>query len=941
MKSPEASLDIPGQEFKEILRRHGYSSLNHLQRLSFEKILRGCNTLIVAPTGYGKTEAALFPIFYELHQRKHKEVGIKALYITPLRALNRDIFARMKDIAEELGISLDLRHGDTPRSDRRRISLKPPLVLITTPETFQFLLVGKNLRRALENVEWVIVDELHELMGSKRGLQLTIALERLQAITPHSIVRIALSATVPDTGIASRFISGNRRMEVVEVKEDKAYKIKVVLPEPGSKDSELSDSLGISEDAAARLGLTLDLVAKHRAVLIFANTRDTAEAIGNRISLASAHEIRVHHGSLSREERREVEIKFKKGGIRAVVATSSLELGIDIGHVDLVIQYMSPRQATRLVQRVGRSGHFISRISRGVIIAADTDDFMESIVLARRALNGDLEKPYLEEGALDVLSHQIAGLVLEYKRINPEEIFALTSRAYPYRNITLGEIRRLLSFMSEIGLVKIYREGRVGIGRRTYEYYFSTTMIPDTRMFSVVSLSARRKVGSLDADFVASNLEEGTVFVLGGRLWRVIKVDYENELVLVDEATLKIGMPPVWVGEDLPVPFKVAREVGALRRRLMEASEKPKIARQYNLDWGDIQRIESYLRQQADSAGVVPDDRTILVEYSGNKLVINACIGSRGNETLGMLVAYALSKLYGVSATYRSDPYRVVLVLDRPVDVKMIDDILRRKSARLYREKLPEIIRSTSIYKWKIAQVAARMGLLSQVSKGAVMRTLARILRDSPVEEEAIREIISSKVDAEAMDWLFSSIERGKARVLYRHARGGRFSPFSAEIFVKYARYGYVVEGLRTRAVTRIVKKRLENTSIRMLCLHCGRWSIVRKVKEITGKEKCPVCGSRALSLQNPWEDDPSHIIAKWKRREGLAMEELEVIRKLQRSATLYISYGRRAAMALAGHGVGPHTAARLLRISRNEEELVANILKAESLYARTRPYWN
>ena len=344
------------------------------QTLAIPAVIMGKNVLLIAPTGSGKTEAVLLPVFSKLIGQPDQK-GISAIYITPLRALNRDMLKRLTFWNERLGITVDVRHGDTEMKIRRRQAREPPQMLVTTPETLQAILPGTIMRKHLKNVKYVIVDEVHELAESKRGTQLTIALERLREITDTEFQRIGLSATIGNPEEIAKFIAGtNRKVTIVHAALAKKFRYHIENPQPTHIDFEIAGKLETSPEAAARVRRLTELVDSHNSTLIFVNSRQNAEMLGHKLGLLGRNDIAVHHGSLSKEERVNIEDDFKSGKIRAIICTSTLELGIDIGNVDLTIQYMSPRQVSSLIQRVGRSGHSLERLSEGVIVTVYPDD---------------------------------------------------------------------------------------------------------------------------------------------------------------------------------------------------------------------------------------------------------------------------------------------------------------------------------------------------------------------------------------------------------------------------------------------------------------------------------------------------------------------------------------------------------------------------------------
>ena len=317
-------------------------------------IAKGKDVLIVAPTGSGKTEAALLPLLSRLVSEGRGE-GISMLYVTPMRALNRDMLKRLQSWCGRLGLTVDIRHGDTPQAQRARQAAHPPDVMVTTPETLQAILPGRRMRDNLSRLKAVVVDELHNLVESKRGVQLSVGLQRLRKVAPRYQL-IALSATVGTPEVAAKFLFGGGEREVVVAPAAKEFAYAIEYPVPDPQSQTTAKETYSAPDLAARLSRIDSLIESHTSTLIFVNSRTLAEMLGEKLARLRK-DVGVHHGSLPREERERVEQAFKSGELKALVCTSTLELGIDVGSVDLVVQYMSPRQVTSLVQRVGRSGH--------------------------------------------------------------------------------------------------------------------------------------------------------------------------------------------------------------------------------------------------------------------------------------------------------------------------------------------------------------------------------------------------------------------------------------------------------------------------------------------------------------------------------------------------------------------------------------------------------
>ncbi|MDG6898605.1 MAG: DEAD/DEAH box helicase, partial [Nitrososphaerota archaeon] len=362
------------QPLVEALREKGFSSPTDPQMKLVPVVREGKNALLMAPTGTGKTEAAFLPILDRMiREGLSREKGTKLLYITPLRALNRDMLDRMQWWCKKFDIRLGVRHGDSSQAERTNMSYAPPDILITTPETLQILLVGKRIRGSLRSLKWVVVDEVHELAEDKRGSQLSVGLERLRDAVDGELQVVGLSATVGSPERIAQFLVGKGRdCQIVRVPVEKSLSLRVVTPRAAAEDSALAEAIYSYPEVAARLRTIRELVEKYRAVLIFTNTRTEAEALASRFRVWNPEfPIGIHHSSLSKATREAVERSLKEGRLLGVICTSSLELGIDIGFLEYVVQYNSPRQVTRLIQRVGRSGHRIGQVSNGVVITQD------------------------------------------------------------------------------------------------------------------------------------------------------------------------------------------------------------------------------------------------------------------------------------------------------------------------------------------------------------------------------------------------------------------------------------------------------------------------------------------------------------------------------------------------------------------------------------------
>src|ERR671929_1585156 len=426
----------------------GFNSLTVIQEKALPVITRKVNCLLVAPTGSGKTEAAVLPIFAMLSSDQGTYKGkIRAIYITPLRALNNDVLRRIIKYAESENLRIQIRHGDTTVLAKKKIVENPPDILITTPESLAVILTSEKMLDALSSLEWIIVDEIHELISNERGAHLSIGLERLQGASLQRVTRIGLSATLGNLDDAAKFISGTNRKHAVLVDNSvRKYDIDVKFIK------------GSSNDVAH---FVIEYVKSNRiagSVLLFTNTRDEAEYIGTILKNQTDIKVDVHHGSLSKDVREDTEVRLREGLVDIVVCTSSLELGLDIGSVDLVIHYGSPRQVSKLMQRIGRSRHNQKSFAKGLIVTNNPDDEIESLAIISRMKKSSIEEQEMHEGALDVMAHQLVGLAMQTRDpVNVDYAHDIITRAYSFRNIHLFDIESCLDILASHNVIKYDR----------------------------------------------------------------------------------------------------------------------------------------------------------------------------------------------------------------------------------------------------------------------------------------------------------------------------------------------------------------------------------------------------------------------------------------------------------------------------------------------------
>ncbi|MEM2901319.1 MAG: DEAD/DEAH box helicase [Candidatus Bathyarchaeia archaeon] len=938
------------------LARSGIERASVIQRLAIPRILEGRNVLLIAPTGTGKTLAAVLPVFDMFLSRRQggefRERGVKILYVTPLRALNRDIYRRVMALGSELGIDVQVRHGDTSIKVRETQAKHPPDMLITTPETLQAILPGKRLRKHLKAVRWVVVDEIHELAMDKRGVQLSLALERLRDLTGEEYQRIGLSATVGEPETVASFLAGaNRAVEVVKSPEVKMRDVSVEFNYPDRSDVEEGERIGVPASYVSKVKRILELTSKSQSTLIFSNTREHAEAIGSMMKALNPEvPIKVHHGSLSRELREEAERGFLEGEVKGIVCTSSLELGIDVGTVDLVVHYLSPRQAVRLVQRVGRSGHSVEAVPRGRIIASWADDILEAAVIVQRAGEEDLEPPEIPESPYDVLAHQIVGLTLDKGRLTMDEIYRVVKRAYPYRSLTVEELQGVLSQMEKLGLVRVRGESVYPKPPRAHRYYYENlSVIPDVKRYDVYDFIGKRRIGTLDQEFAVKRCHPNVKIIMHGHTWTVINRDDENLKVEVEPSPPTLEAIPSWEGEIIPVDFKTALRVGQLRERVADRIEAEldasviveELKAELNLNEGAARKVVEALRDQAKRHGL-PTHNRILVERYENILVVHACYGNRVNETLALMLTSLLKSRYGVNFTYQVDPYRIGITCPHPVNPVVVKEMLTSIRVEDVKPILDSAIEDSEMLTWRHWHVARRFGVVEKKAdyKPMKARMLVDVFRGSVILQEAVKEVYGEKLDLPGTETVIGLINEGRIRVDLEYAKEP--SPLAAPMLDKLVPHGLLRPLVSEKPVPSIVEERLTSATVKLVCMHKGDWEGVRVVGNLPTVIRCPKCRSTLIAAVHPNDVDLMKAVKKKLRGGKLSVEEQATWMRGWRSASLIQIYGKRAAVALAGHGVGPTMAARILKSPvKSEEEFYMNILRAERLYARTRSFWD
>ncbi len=901
------------QILESLFKKFGFSKLTEIQKKASPIILQKKDCLVIAPTGSGKTECSVIPIFSLLKNSK-KSGKIKTLYITPLRALNRDVFRRITKYAHENELSIEIRHGDTSQKDRKKIRDNPPDILITTPETLVILLTQIKMLNALSDLEWIVIDEVHELLASERGSQLSLSIERLEINSKYPLTKIGLSATVGNFEEAGKFVVGTKRKcEIIRDKSVRKYDVEVKYVE------------GTISDVAEKIieyFLELDL---NSPILLFTNTRGEAEFLASILKEKSSIEIELHHGSLSKVVREETELTLREGKRGIVVCTSSLELGLDIGSIELVIHYGSPRQVSKLVQRIGRSKHNRNASAKGLIITNSPDDEFEARAILDRVQEGSIEEQKIHVGSLDVLAHHLVGLSMQLGEISVEQAFELMTKAFPFRNLQLEDLIGVLDLLDSNYLIFFDRTKMTFWKKgRAFKYYFENlSTIPDILKFKVFDSVGKKIIGSLDQRFVGDFGDSGNIFVLKGLQWRILNVDEKSFTVNVEPFRGGGITVPYWEGESIPIDYKTARKVGNFRSKVKNGSLEltNKIIEKLNFN-------------------EIPDENNIIIESSKSQgsIVIHSCLGTKINSTLSTLLSSMLSSMLGSVVDSRSDGYRIVLSSRSRISEKLFLEIIT-DDYDLY-SIVTASLAGTHNVNWRTWCVAKKFGI---VGRGAIYeRKSARFLYEryskTVLVHEALRELFHDKYDLKNSDKVLKKIREDKIHVKWLEV--DKFSKLAEPILDHTAKY-YAAPANLDKGIIDLVKARLAKTRHRLICARCGKWERVVETNEVKNILLCPYCKARQITATYYSDYDLPKIIRKKHTGKKLSSDEKHKFDRAWKVSSLIENFGKTAITVLSGYGVGADTAARILRNMVDDEYLFKQIYEAERQYVVTRGFWD
>ncbi|WP_312855328.1 ATP-dependent helicase [Agromyces agglutinans] len=853
-------MDAPLDAFSEATRTwfaESFRAPTAVQAAAWAAIGRGAHSLVVAPTGSGKTLSAFLSAIDRLHtEPPPAEPGTRVLYLSPLKALGVDVERNLRApltgiarVSERLGIepphvSVGVRSGDTTAAERRTLLRTPPDILITTPESL-FLMLTSQARETLRTVETVIIDEIHAVAATKRGAHLALSLERLDDLLPKPAQRIGLSATVRPVEEVARFLCASAPVEVVAPPSEKRFDLRVVVP------VEDMAQLPASDDATGSIWphveeAILDQVLQHRSSIVFANSRRLAERLTarlNELSLeASEREAllvaaaaapppaalmaqsgqttgappvlaRAHHGSVSKEQRADIEDDLKSGRLRCVVATSSLELGIDMGAVDLVVQVESPPSVSSGLQRLGRAGHQVGEVSRGVIYPKQRADLVHAAVTSERMLGGAIETMRVPANPLDILAQQtIAAAALD--PLDVEGWFGAVRRAAPFATLPrsayeatldllagrypsdrFGELRPRLVWDREEGTLV----GRPGAQRLAVT---SGGTIPDRGMFGVFLVgdeAGGRRVGELDEEMVYES-RVGDVFALGATSWRIQEITFDR--VNVVPAFGQPGRVPFWKGDGLGRPAELGRALGAFMREVAAADEADARARiaAAGLDAYAATNLLAFLADQQQATGHLPTDRTLVVERTRDELgdwrvILHSPFGMPVHAPWALAVAARVRERHGVDgAAVAADDGIIVRIPDTGIDPPGADLFVFEPDE--LEQLVTDEVGGSALFASRFRECAARALLLpnyqpgrrsplwQQRQRSAQLLEVASAFPTFPIILETVREVLQDVYDVPALTELARDVAARRLRLVETTTEAP--SPFASSLLFGY-----------------------------------------------------------------------------------------------------------------------------------------------------------
>ncbi len=892
--------DLLNPEIVEAVNKNSITEPTEAQKLAIPEILTGKNVLLISPTGSGKTEAALLPLLNKIYLEKPKPISL--LYITPLRALNRDMLSRLYNYCANLSINVQVRHSDISQSQKEEIKKHPAEILITTPESLQLLMMSKKLREHIQNIKYVIIDEVHEMAQNERGSQFAIAMERLKTLTGNIQV-IGLSATAKNENELAGFIAPDNNIEIIKPEIDKKMDINVLLPEKSN--DKIAELMACDNQYAGAIEKIHDIIEENNGTIVFVNRRYVAEDISFRLRLWLKNpDIAVHHGSLSKETRETAENDFKGNKIRGLICTSSLELGIDIGTADMVAQFNSPRQVNKMVQRIGRAGHSLTKISKGMVICNDVIELEEAVAIADNIKDGNLENVMIRKNSLSTVANQIM-LELNYsKKIDYKYFYNIITKAYPFRDLTFEDYYSVIDLLSKTR--KLIIEDNFIIKRYSILTYFieNISMIAGEKNYKVIDVINKKFIGTLDEKYVVSEVTPGSYFVIKGSTWRTIRIDDDKIYV---ESFSTAAIAPHWTGEEIPVLYEATHRVSENRKMkeipdFINENGKNALENWYKNDLATLDRI--------------------IIETHNAEIIIQILLGSLGNFTLAEILTGLLTSITGESVEMDYSPYHIYMKLARNMTSEDIKNIIKGIDVNNLDGYVKSSARRSRFFNNVFLYEARKFGIITNKADMTRLRfeKIVDAYYNTPIYEDSIRKLIFDYMDMGILKDYLSEINDDNFVLKDKISE-------SSNIFLSH--YSERIAPLKpTKTILESIKKRLLNEEVILYCTSCGN-KRTKKIKDIYDI-KCPVCHSHLIASISKFDEDSLKDIKNPK-----------VKRKFVKNAHLVREHGITAIMVMAARGVGPETASRILEVSYlNDEDLIRRLLYAETEFAKNKQYW-
>ncbi|MCL5434088.1 MAG: ATP-dependent helicase [Candidatus Marsarchaeota archaeon] len=831
----EESYAVLNLYVKEWFKKN-FKEITPPQKFGFKLIYNKKNILITAPTGSGKTLSAFLSIISKLFDYSLEgklENKVYCIYVSPLRALNNDVKRNLTKPLEEIfemvrkakgvniikenikNITIGVRTGDTTQKERRNMLVHPPHILVTTPESLAILINSQKFVENLKGVEYLIIDEIHELANNKRGVHLSLSIERLSAMVNIPFTRIGLGATLYPLDEAAKFLVGYNGNEpndciVVDASWSKKIDAKVISPIRDmiyAEDEEVEDAMYNEINK---------IIKQNKTSLIFTNTRSGTERVIFNLKkrFGYGEEIAAHHGSLSRESRFEVEELLKKGTLKCAVSSTSLELGVDIGSIETVIQLGSPKSVTRAIQRIGRAGHSFKETAKGKTIVLNRDDLVECAIMFDSALKKRLDSFTVPQNALDVLAQHIIGMSLT-KKWGVDEAYLLIKRSYAYHNLPKGDFLSLLDYLAGkyVGLESRRVYGKIWydeqentfVKRGKYTkviYMLNLGTIPEEVAVNV--FKGNKWIGNIEEEFMMK-LKPKDIFTLGGRLY---KFEYAKGMkCYVSDSNSNSPTIPPWFSEQLPLSYELANDIGAFRLEMLKAIEDFGLKKKI----GDISKIKEenipknikeilmklpidknseinifqYFLEQYLFAKDIPNKNLLLIELTQSPskdkyyLIFHSLFGRRVNDALSRAVAIKIGEILqeDVSINISDNGFVVTFEEEPNINQKIIDQIMEELSSSSIISLLKRNIKNTELMRRKFRHVAVRSFMIlrnykgykmsvnkQQVSSHILLKAIEEMDTNFPILKETYREIMNDLMNLPKAEEVLSKIRKKEIR---------------------------------------------------------------------------------------------------------------------------------------------------------------------------------